>query len=53
MNAPVPSQYQTLCESSRLYEPGSQFMEYVKSLPQPPFDDANQVKHLENYINQL
>lgn len=43
MNAPVPGQYQTLCESSRLYEPGSQFMEYVKSLPQPPFTDPNQV----------
>ena len=26
--------FQTLCESSRLYEPGFQFMEYVKRLPE-------------------
>ena len=45
MNAPVPGQYQTLCESSRLYEAGSQFMEYVKSLPQPPYADPSQVSH--------
>ncbi|CAL4067534.1 unnamed protein product, partial [Meganyctiphanes norvegica] len=30
--APAPIQYQTLCESSRLYEPGSQYMEFVKRL---------------------
>lgn len=35
MTAPVPIQFQTLCESSRLYEPGSQFMEYVKRMPEP------------------
>ena len=29
-------QFQTLCESSRLYEPGSQYMEFVKRLPRPP-----------------
>ena len=39
LTAPVPVQFQTLCESSRLYEPGSQFMEYVKRLPEPPPTD--------------
>ena len=39
LTAPVPVQFQTLCESSRLYEPGSQFMEYVKRLPEPPATD--------------
>ena len=29
---PPPSQFQTLCESSRLYEPGSQYTEFVKRL---------------------
>lgn len=31
LTSPVPVQFQTLCERSRLYEPGSQFMEYVQS----------------------
>ncbi|XP_069955191.1 rho GTPase-activating protein 45 isoform X4 [Cherax quadricarinatus] len=43
--APAPVQLQTLCESSRLYEPGSQYMEFVKRLgpsmvqeqPEAPF----------------
>ncbi|XP_076339745.1 rho GTPase-activating protein 45-like isoform X3 [Tachypleus tridentatus] len=35
MSAPFPVQFQTLCESSRLYEPGQQYMEYVKRLPEP------------------
>ena len=35
LTSPVPTQFQTLCESSRLYEPGSQFMEYVKRMPEP------------------
>ncbi|XP_037086813.1 rho GTPase-activating protein 29-like [Pollicipes pollicipes] len=30
--APMPVQFQTLCESSRLYEPGSQYTEFVKRL---------------------
>ncbi|KAG0716116.1 Rho GTPase-activating protein 45 [Chionoecetes opilio] len=29
-------QFQTLCESSRLYEPGSQYMEFVKRLGPSP-----------------
>ena len=41
LTAPVPVQFQTLCESSRLYEPGSQFMEYVKRLPEPPASEHN------------
>lgn len=31
-SAPAPVQFQTLCESSRLYEPGFQYMEFVKRL---------------------
>ncbi|XP_040576906.1 rho GTPase-activating protein 45 [Lepeophtheirus salmonis] len=31
----IPVQFQTLCESARLYEPGTQFMEYVKRMPKP------------------
>ena len=30
--APIPVQYQNLCENSRLYEPGSQYAEFVKRL---------------------
>ncbi|XP_066995467.1 rho GTPase-activating protein 45 isoform X2 [Anabrus simplex] len=44
LSAQVPVQFQTLCESSKLYEPGSQYLEAVKQLPpnvtsttQPPF----------------
>ncbi|XP_035220982.1 rho GTPase-activating protein 45-like isoform X2 [Stegodyphus dumicola] len=39
--AHAPVQYQTLCESSRLYEPGTQYMEFVKRLPQPTGCIAN------------
>ncbi|XP_064476776.1 rho GTPase-activating protein 45-like isoform X2 [Ornithodoros turicata] len=35
VSAPSPVQFQTLCESSRLYEPGSQYMEYIKRIPIP------------------
>ncbi|GFY76759.1 rho GTPase-activating protein 45 [Trichonephila inaurata madagascariensis] len=35
LSAQAPVQFQTLCESSRLYEPGTQYMEFVKRLPQP------------------
>ncbi|CAG5122061.1 unnamed protein product, partial [Candidula unifasciata] len=31
--SPLPLQYQTLCESSRNYQPGSQYAEYVRRLP--------------------
>jgi len=33
LTAPSPVQFQTLCESSRLYEPGSQYMKFVRRLP--------------------
>jgi len=33
LTAPCPVQFQTLCESSRLYEPGSQYMKFVRRLP--------------------
>ncbi|XP_022646905.1 rho GTPase-activating protein 45-like isoform X5 [Varroa destructor] len=35
VTAPAPVQFQTLCESSRLYEPGSQYTEFVKRIPMP------------------
>ncbi|CAL1545224.1 unnamed protein product [Lymnaea stagnalis] len=31
--SPLPLQYQTLSESSKVYEPGSQYAEYIRSLP--------------------
>ena len=34
LTAPGPVQLQTLCESSRLYEPGSQYMKFVRRLPE-------------------
>ncbi|KAL3252837.1 hypothetical protein MRX96_054748 [Rhipicephalus microplus] len=33
VTAPAPIQFQTLCESSRLYEPGSQYLEFVRRIP--------------------
>ena len=33
LTASAPVQFQTLCESSRLYEPGSQYMKFVKRIP--------------------
>ncbi|KAK7791491.1 hypothetical protein R5R35_008846 [Gryllus longicercus] len=35
LSTPASVQFQTLCESSRLYEPGSQYLEAVKRLPPP------------------
>ncbi|RWS14840.1 minor histocompatibility protein HA-1-like protein [Dinothrombium tinctorium] len=35
ITASGPVQFQGLCESSRLYEPGSQYIEFVKRIPQP------------------
>lgn len=33
VSAPIPVQYHTLCETSKKYEPGSQYSEYVRRLP--------------------
>ncbi|XP_069693994.1 rho GTPase-activating protein 45-like isoform X2 [Periplaneta americana] len=33
LSTPLPTQFQTLCESSQLYDPGTQYAEYVKRLP--------------------
>ncbi|KAL5022399.1 hypothetical protein ScPMuIL_001554 [Solemya velum] len=33
VSAPIPVQYHALCESSKLYEPGTQFGEFVRRLP--------------------
>nr|CAD7201464.1 unnamed protein product [Timema douglasi] len=43
LTTPIPMQYQTLFESSRLYESGSQYLEFVIRLPQPerPPKDVN------------
>ncbi|KAG8195828.1 hypothetical protein JTE90_008525 [Oedothorax gibbosus] len=41
LSAHAPVQFQTLCESSRLYEPGTQYMEFVKRLPQPTGPTSN------------
>ena len=42
LTAPCPVQYQTLCESSRLYEPGSQYMKFVRRLPDQPSQRASE-----------
>ncbi|XP_046545544.1 rho GTPase-activating protein 45-like isoform X2 [Haliotis rubra] len=35
VSAPLPVQFHTLCESSKTYEPGSQYAEFVRRLPIP------------------
>ena len=42
LTAPCPVQFQTLCESSRLYEPGSQYMKFVRRLPDSPSARASE-----------
>ena len=42
LTAPCPVQFQTLCESSRLYEPGSQYMKFVRRLPDQPSQRASE-----------
>ena len=42
LTAPCPVQFQTLCESSRLYEPGSQYMKFVRRLPDSPSQRASE-----------
>ena len=34
LTSPIPIQFQALCEKARLYEPGSQFMDYAKTMLQ-------------------
>lgn len=36
LSKPFSKQFQTLCESSRLYEPGSQYVEFIRRMPLPP-----------------
>ncbi|WAR22755.1 RHG29-like protein [Mya arenaria] len=38
VSAPVPVQYNTLCESTKRYEPGSQYGEFVRRLPITTFE---------------
>lgn len=45
VTAPLPVQYQTLCESARLYEPGCQYLEFVKRIKQIPVNDCKIVYH--------
>lgn len=42
LTAPCPVQFQTMCESSRLYEPGSQYMKFVRRLPDSPSQRASE-----------
>ena len=60
LTAPCPVQFQTLCESSRLYEPGSQYMKFVRRLPDStsqrasesnPFDFEPYTPGMENIMN--
>ena len=60
LTASSPVQFQTLCESSRLYEPGSQYMKFVKRLPDPhvtrfsekdPFSFEQYTEGLDNVLN--
>ncbi|XP_074597974.1 rho GTPase-activating protein 45-like isoform X2 [Brevipalpus obovatus] len=43
VSAPLPVQFQTLCESSKLYEPGSQYIEFIKRIKQPSEADSQLV----------
>lgn len=45
VSAPLPVQYQTLCESARLYEPGSQYVEFIKRIKQVPLGESKIVYH--------
>jgi len=60
LTASSPVQFQTLCESSRLYEPGSQYMKFVKRLPDPqinrfserdPFSFEEYTEGLDNVLS--
>jgi len=60
LTASSPVQFQTLCESSRLYEPGSQYMKFVKRLPDPhltrfsekdPFSFEQYTEGLDNVLS--
>ncbi|XP_042903775.1 rho GTPase-activating protein 45 isoform X2 [Parasteatoda tepidariorum] len=54
LSAHAPVQFQTLCESSRLYEPGTQYMEFVKRLPQPtgPVSNGTSPFTFESYSSE-
>ncbi|XP_041360418.1 rho GTPase-activating protein 45-like isoform X2 [Gigantopelta aegis] len=42
VSAPLPVQFHTLCESSKTYEPGSQYAEFVRRLPIPAASTTRQ-----------
>ncbi|XP_064604418.1 rho GTPase-activating protein 45-like isoform X2 [Liolophura sinensis] len=50
VSAPVPVQYQTLCETSHDYEPGSQYAEFVRRLPVSARRVHNELFTFEPYI---
>jgi len=47
--APPPVQFQTLCDSSRLYEPGSQYMEFLRKMYLP----SKPVRRDSSQTNQM
>jgi hypothetical protein len=49
LTASSPVQFQTLCESSRLYEPGSQYMKFVKRLSDPEMESLLNPFSFEQY----
>ncbi|GCB68871.1 hypothetical protein scyTo_0012331 [Scyliorhinus torazame] len=49
--APLPVHFQTLCESSKLYDPGQQYASYVKDLQVQAETDAHY--DFESYSSQI
>ncbi|XP_023712982.1 rho GTPase-activating protein 45 isoform X3 [Cryptotermes secundus] len=62
LSTPLPTQFQTLCESSQLYDPGTQYTEFVKRLPtslashkdpaQSPFSFEPYSKGINKFLDQ-
>ncbi|XP_013073808.2 rho GTPase-activating protein 45-like isoform X1 [Biomphalaria glabrata] len=48
--SPIPLQYQTLCDSSKIYEPGSQYAEYLRRLPKSVQPSEPEVFSFEPYV---
>ncbi|KAH3849164.1 rho GTPase-activating protein 45-like isoform X2 [Dreissena polymorpha] len=53
VSAPVPIQYNTLCDTSKRYDPGSQYEEYVRRLPISTSATLQYKEHkFEQYYNK-
>lgn len=48
--APLPVHFQTLCESSKLYDPGQQYASHVKQLQRG--DEPETQYDFEPYVSQ-